>query len=75
MKYILCRYSTRGTLNSISETMKFKVSDETLNPFQNPLLMFMEHILCWSNDGDLSIDAISGSGTTSVAGLFNFDFL
>jgi hypothetical protein len=35
----------------------------------------MKHILCWSNDGDLSIDAISGSGTTSVAGLFNFDFL
>jgi DNA modification methylase len=46
---------------------KFKVSDKTLNPFQKPLLLFMKHILCWSNEGDLIIDATSGSGTTAVS--------
>ena len=66
MKCIFCRYSTRGLINSFSETMKFKVSNKTLNPFQKPLLLFMKHILCWSDEGDLIIDATSGSGTTAV---------
>ena len=60
MKYTFCRYSTIGTLNSFSETKKFTVSDKTLNSFQKPLLLFMKHILCWSNEGDLIIDATSG---------------
>jgi hypothetical protein len=74
LKYGFCRYSTRGTLNSFSETKKFKVSNKTLNPFQKPLRRFMKHILCWSNEGDLIIDTTSGSGTTAVSYLTSFFF-
>jgi hypothetical protein len=57
-----------------SEAKKFKVSDKTLNPFQKPLLLFMKHILCWSNEGDLIIDATLGSGTTTVGYLTSIFF-
>jgi hypothetical protein len=60
------RYSTRGLLNEFHDSKKFKVNGVTLNPYQKPLLLYMKHILCWSQDGDLIIDATSGSGTTAV---------
>ncbi len=37
-----------------------------LNPCQKPILLFEKHILCWSNYGDLVIDATSGTGTLAV---------
>ena len=43
------------------------MSKVDLNPHQKPLLVFIKHILCWSRDGDLIIDATSGSGTLAVS--------
>ena len=43
------------------------MSKTDLNPHQKPLLVFIKHILCWSRDGDLIIDATSGSGTLAVS--------
>jgi hypothetical protein len=55
-------YSTRALLDRFEDNNKFVVGDTTLNYHQKPLLMFMEHILCWSKEGDMIIDATSGRG-------------
>ena len=63
----ISRYSTRAIVPRFVEKHKFKVSNVNLNPYQKPLLIFIKHILCWSNDGDMLIDATSGSGTLAVS--------
>ena len=70
-KTLIClhisRYSTRAIVPRFVEKNKFKVSTVNLNPHQKPLLVFIEHILCWSNNGDMIIDATSGSGSIAVS--------
>ena len=61
------RYSTRCLLNEFPDSKKFKISGVTLNHYQKPLLLYMKHIMCWSNYGDLIIDATSGTGTLAVS--------
>jgi hypothetical protein len=29
--------------------------------------LYMKHIICWSDEGDLIIDATSGTGTMAVS--------
>ena len=76
---IFCRYSTRALLNNLDSTCKFKVGNNVLNRNQKPILLFMKHVLCWSDEGDLIIDATSGSGTMAVSTYFfifiTFSFL
>jgi hypothetical protein len=38
-----------------------------LNNNQKPILCFTKQILCWSDEGDLIIDATSGTWTTAVS--------
>ena len=61
------RYSIRCLLKDFPDSKKFKVSGVTLNHYQKPLLLYMKHIMCWSNYGDLIIDATSGTGTLAVS--------
>jgi hypothetical protein len=67
---IICRYSTRALLNNLESTCKFKVGSKVINKNQKPILLFMKHILCWSDEEDLIIDATSGTGTMAVSTLF-----
>jgi DNA modification methylase len=67
INFLLChRYSTRCLLHEFPDSKKFKISGATVNPYQKPILLFMKHIMCWSNFGDLIIDATSGTGTLAV---------
>ncbi len=43
-----------------------KISGATVKPYQKPILLYMKHIMCWSNFGDLIVDATSGAGTLAV---------
>ena len=60
INFLLCdRYSTRCLLNEFPDSKKFKISGATVYPYQKPILLFMKHIMCWSNYGDLTVDATS----------------
>ena len=61
------RYSPRCLLKDFPDSKKYKISGNTLNHYQKPLLLFMKHIMCWSNYGDLIIDATSGTWTLAVS--------
>ncbi len=65
-------YYTRCLLKDFPDSKKFKISGVTLNHYQKPLLLFMKHILCWSNYGDLIIDVTSGTWTLAVSFYFLF---
>ena len=60
------RCSTRCLPHEFPDSKKFKISGATVNPYQKPILLFMKHIMCWSNFGDLIVDATSGTGTLAV---------
>ena len=57
-------------LNNFDSTCKFKVGSNVLNKNQKPIMLLMKHILCWSDEGDLRIDATSGTGTMAMSNLF-----
>lgn len=46
-------------------------SDHTGHPAVFPYKLAEEHILSWSNEGDLVLDPFIGSGTTAIAALNN----
>ena len=47
--------------------MKYSIDKERFHPTQKPLLLFMNLIKTYSNEGDLVLDNCIGSGTTAVA--------
>ena len=56
------RQSMRCLLNGFPDSKEYKISGATVNPsYQQPFLLFMKHIMCWSNYGDLIVDATSGT--------------
>ena len=45
--------------------------ENTGHPAQFPIELVKDHILSWSNEGDIILDPFSGSGTTAIACLFS----
>ena len=65
------RFSTVINVPCFSDAKKYKIGDKTLNPYQKPLLIFMRHLLMFTesnaDSGSIIIDLTSGSGTTAVS--------
>jgi hypothetical protein len=72
LKLPIYRYSSRSLLNKLDVTSKFKAGNYILNNNQKPIHLFMTHILCWSDEGDLIIDATSGTWTMAVSIICSF---
>jgi hypothetical protein len=69
LKLPIYRYSSRLLLNKLDVTSKFKAGNYILNNSQKSILLFMKHIFCWFDEGNLIIDATSGTWTMAVSNI------
>jgi site-specific DNA-methyltransferase (adenine-specific) len=61
---------------TIGNSEKFRKIVERRHPAKFPILLARDHILSWSNEGDVVLDPFIGSGTTAiVAKLMNRKFI
>ena len=59
------KYGTR--LNIWENTPAMSSKERTGHPAQFPLSLAEDHLISWSNEGDIILDPFMGSGTTGVA--------
>lgn len=59
------KYGTRLNIWTNTPTMSSK--ERTGHPAQFPLSLAEDHLISWSNEGDVILDPFMGSGTTGVA--------
>jgi DNA modification methylase len=53
--------------NNLDRSPDSKLRREGQHPATFPLQLALDHVLCWTNPGDLVLDPMIGSGTTAVA--------
>ena len=61
----IAKYGTR--LNVWENTPTMSSKERTGHPAQFPLSLVGDHLISWSNEGDVILDPFMGSGTTGVA--------
>ena len=61
----LAKYETRKMTKTIGNIWRYSVGGKSNNhPAVFPEKLAEDHILSWSNDGDIILDPMAGSGTT-----------
>jgi len=66
-KSIVSEYGQRGNVWLLKTASQENPCKKNLHPAQFPLQLAIDHIISWSNPGDLVLDPMCGSGTTGVA--------
>lgn len=51
----------------IGSSKSFKFRKRNKHPAPFPLELAVDHVLSWTNEGDIVLDPMNGSGTTCVA--------